>query len=169
MQNDSLPILQIENIETARFKCVFPTCGGQCCKEGRPGLTASDISKIEPNLDKIKPLLRPKALKALERRPWLSKMIKDGLPTLEVVDGWCVFYNQGCVLHKMGMDEGDSFRYKPEVCARFPLEPTPEDPSRFFIRQWGHRDEAWDLFCLNPDEDPTPAATSLQSEIRFIK
>ena len=30
-----LPVF-VENEATARFECVFPTCGGICCKNGRP-------------------------------------------------------------------------------------------------------------------------------------
>ena len=44
-----------------------------------------------------------------------------GLPMLRVVNGWCVFFNQGCVLHKVGAVEGDKYRYKPAACALFPL------------------------------------------------
>ena len=36
---------------------------------------------------------------------------------MRVVDGWCVFFNQGCVLHKLGASEGDKFRYKPAPCS----------------------------------------------------
>ena len=40
---------------------------------------------------------------------------------LRVQDSWCVFFNQGCVLHKVGAAEGDKYRYKPAPCALFPL------------------------------------------------
>jgi hypothetical protein len=80
-----------------------------------------------------------------------------------VVGGWCVFFNQGCVLHKVGAAEGDSYRYKPVQCALFPLD--KDHNGEWYVRQWGYKGEAWDLFCLNPDASARPAANSLQAEI----
>jgi hypothetical protein len=85
-----------------------------------------------------------------------------------VTGGWCVFFNEGCVLQKAGMDEGEPYRYKPEACVRFPIEPVRGAEGRYYVRQWGYRGEAWDLFCLSPDEDPTPARDSLAAEIRYL-
>jgi len=81
---------------------------------------------------------------------------------VRVSGGWCVFFNQGCVLHKVGAADGDPFRYKPTQCALFPLEP---DADGWYVRQWGYRDEKWDLFCLNPAASPRPAVESLAGEL----
>ncbi len=67
---------------------------------------------------------------------------------LRVVDGWCVFFNQGCVLHKVGAAEGDTYRYKPAACALFPL--ARNDKDEWYVRQHGYEDEQWDVFCLDP-------------------
>jgi hypothetical protein len=80
-----------------------------------------------------------------------------------VVGGWCVFFHEGCVLHKIGGAEGDVFRYKPAACALFPLAKNAQD--QWYVRQWGYEDEKWDLFCLRPDHSATPAAESLRGEI----
>ena len=82
---------------------------------------------------------------------------------LRVVNGWCVFFNQGCVLHKVGATEGDRYRYKPSLCSLFPL--AKNEKGEWFVRQWGVEGEAWDVFCLNPDASPKPAAESLRAEI----
>jgi hypothetical protein len=81
--------------------------------------------------------------------------------------GWCVFFNQGCVLHRLGVDEGDAFRYKPAVCALFPLDKDRHDEWR--VRQKGYGGEIWDLFCLDPASTDTPAAQSLTAEIALAE
>ena len=84
---------------------------------------------------------------------------------LNVQGGWCVFANEGCVLQKVGMAEGKPWKYKPSICVSFPVEKT--QGGSWYIRQWNYRGEIWDLFCLNPKEDPTPARISLREEIEF--
>lgn len=79
----------------------------------------------------------------------------------------CVFFNQGCVLQKIGATEGDKFRYKPAVCALFPLERDAHD--RWYVRQKGFKREQWDLFCLDPDASSVAAAASLQEEIALAR
>ena len=96
---------------------------------------------------------------------YLSRRRKHGLPMLRVVDGWCIFFNEGCVLHKLGAAEGDKFRYKPAPCSLFPLEQDAQD--RWYVRQHGYKGEQWDLFCLAPAQSQTPAAKSLEEELAF--
>ena len=86
---------------------------------------------------------------------------------LRVVDGWCVFFHQGCVLHTVGAAEGDKYRYKPAPCALFPLARNSKD--EWYIRQHGYENEPWDLFCLAPEASPLPAAESLQEELAMAK
>ena len=117
----SIP-LNIEGIETARFECVYPSCGGICCVNGRPPIEAKERERIDANLEKILPELRPDARERVEKKGYLTKRMKEGLPSLAVVDGWCVFHNDGCVLHKVGAAEGDKWKYKPWRCIAFPLE-----------------------------------------------
>ena len=85
---------------------------------------------------------------------------------LRVADGWCVFFNRGCVLHTIGAEDGDAYKYKPAICSLFPLEP---EKGKWYIRQWGYNREDWDLFCLNPKNSPIPAATSLATEIALAE
>ena len=161
------PRVAIDNLDRATFKCVFPVCGGICCKNGRPPVTTQEQKRIRTNLEKFLPHLRENARKIAKRGGWLTKRVKEGHRALAVVDGWCVFHNEGCVLHKVGATEGEKFRYKPWHCVAFPL--TKEKSGAWHVRQWGYRGEAWDLFCLNPAEDATPAKKSLGDEIDFVE
>ena len=80
---------------------------------------------------------------------------------LRVVGGWCIFFREGCVLHKVGMAEGDKFRCKPAPCSLFPLE--KDDDGQYFVRQHHYKGEQWnDLFCLAP-------AQSLAGELAFAR
>src|SRR5947209_4935292 len=161
----SLPVL---NLSEAKFECIFGRgCDGICCQNGRPGVYPDEAPRIEANLDKFLPHLRPEARALIEHEGYLSQRTKLGLPMLRVVDGWCVFFHQGCVLHKVGALEGDKYRYKPAACALFPLARDEQD--RWYVRQWGYEDEDWDVFCLNPAATATPAAQSLQEEIELAR
>jgi hypothetical protein len=160
--------LKVVGLDEARYECVFPTCGGVCCKNGRPGLEPAEVVRIEGKLAKFLPSLTPNARKRVERDGFITRRIKEGRPTLAVVDGWCVFFNEGCVLHKVGAAEGDKAKYKPWHCMTFPLA-LDEKTDEWYVRQWGVRDEGWDLFCLNPEESPKPAADTLRDEIDFAE
>lgn len=158
--------LAIANLDKAHFDCVFPTCGGVCCQNGRPGLEREEHERIAANLSKFLPHLRERARKRVEQRGYLTKRKKEGCPTLAVSEGWCVFHNEGCVLHKVGAEEGDRWKYKPWRCIAFPLTRDPKT-ARWHIRQRGYKGEAWDLFCLNPKESPKLARDTLKAEIAF--
>jgi hypothetical protein len=82
---------------------------------------------------------------------------------VRVAGGWCVFFNGGCVLHRIGAEDGDSYQYKPTQCALFPLE--KGDGGAWYVRQWGLDGEQWDLFCLNPANSPRKALESLAPEL----
>jgi hypothetical protein len=155
----------VDNLATARFECVFPTCGGVCCKNGRPPVEGPEEQRIAANLAKFLPHLRPSARARIERAGFTTKRTKEGLPVLAVTEGWCVFANEGCVLHKVGASEGDRWKYKPWRCIAFPLERSKT--GRWHVRQWKLKGEAWDLFCLNPAESPKPARESLAAELVF--
>lgn len=86
---------------------------------------------------------------------------------MRVSQGWCVFFNQRCVLHRAGAAEGDKFRYKPAACALFPIDRDEHD--RWYVRQKGFNDEAWDLFCLDPKASLVPATESLREEIALAQ
>ena len=161
----SLPVL---NLSAAKFECIYGRgCEGLCCQNGRPGVYPEEVERLDANLDKFLPELRPEAREAIEEGGFLSNRRKDGLPMLRVVGGWCVFFNQGCVLHKVGAAEGDKYRYKPAPCALFPLAKDVRD--RWYVRQKGYKGEEWDLFCLDPRQTAVPAAASLQEEIALAK
>jgi hypothetical protein len=162
---NSLPVI---NLKEAKFECIYGRgCEGLCCKNGRPGVYPEEEQRIEENLRKFLPELRPEARKVIEKNGFLSRRRKGGLPMLRVVDSWCVFFHKGCVLHKVGAEEGDKFRYKPAPCALFPLARTETD--EWYIRQWGTEDEEWDLFCLNPEASPKLAHESLDEEIQLAE
>src|SRR5262249_11471486 len=88
-------------------------------------------------------------------------------PMMRVLDSWCVFFHQGCVLHRVGAEEGDKYRYKPAPCALFPL--ARDERGRWYVRQWGYKGEEWDLFCLNPQASPQSAEESLADEVDLAR
>src|SRR5947207_2809187 len=100
---DELPLIRIDNLEQARFRCVFPTCDGLCCRTGRPNVTEDDVERIRECLDRVLPRLRPDVRRYLKRHSWLSGR-KEHNRTLQVAGGACVFYNNGCVLQQLGME-----------------------------------------------------------------
>lgn len=162
--------LPIVNLEPAKFECVFPKCGGICCKNGRPPVAPGEAERIEENLAKLLPHLRPSARRVVEKKGFLTSRRKQGHRAMAVDDGWCVFHNEGCVLHKVGAEEGDRFRYKPFNCILFPLDYDPEDPAgAWHVRQWGYPGEEWDLFCLDPKASPSKASESLKGEVAFAE
>lgn len=159
--NQTLALL---NAKEARFDCTFGRgCDGICCRNGRPPVEPGEAETITADLAKFLPALRLEARRLVERAGFLSRRRKAGQPALRVAAGWCVFFNQGCVLHKIGADEGDKFRYKPSACALFPLE--KDEHERWYIRQKGFKGEAWDLFCLDPKVSAVRAVDSLREEI----
>jgi hypothetical protein len=159
----TLPVI---NLSEAKFECTFGRgCEGICCRNGRPPVYPEEADLIEENLEKFKEEMRPAAVAAVEKEGFLSERIKSGLPMLRVVEGWCIFFNQGCVLHKVGAAEGDKYRYKPAPCALFPLARDEKD--RWYVRQKGVKGEVWDLFCLDPQTPAPPAAESLGEELEL--
>jgi Fe-S-cluster containining protein len=158
--------LPVINLSEARFECIFGRgCEGTCCRNGRPPVYPDEQERIEENLHKFLPHLRPEARQVLQKSGYLSNRKKIGLPMLRVVDGWCVFFNEGCVLHKVGAAEGDKYQYKPAPCALFPL--ARNDKDEWYVRQKGVEGEEWDLPCLGPTPEAPPAAESLREEIEL--
>lgn len=162
------PRVEVANLTTAHFDCVYPSCGGICCMNGRPALERREEDAIRENLGRFLPHLRPAAQRAIARSGFLTDEKKEGLPTLRVSGGWCVFFHDGCVLHQVGAAEGDRFRYKPWRCALFPLKRDAKSGA-WHVRQRGERGEPWDLFCLNPAESPKTADTTLSAEVTHLQ
>jgi hypothetical protein len=161
----ALPIL---NLGEANYECIYGRgCDGICCRNGRPGVYPEEAARLDENLKKFLPHLRPEARAVVEAEGYVSRRRKEGLPMLRVVEGWCVFFNAGCVLHKVGAAEGDAYRYKPATCALFPL--AKDEKGRWYVRQWDYKGEAWDLFCLDPNASPKPAAETLHDEIALAQ
>jgi hypothetical protein len=158
----------ILNLDTARFECTFGRgCDGVCCRNGRPMVYPEESVPLDAKLPEIIPLLRPQARVLVEKHGYLSRRRKCGHPMARVSDGWCVFFNEGCVLHRIGAAEGDAFRFKPAACALFPLSKDEHD--RWYVRQKGYKGEIWDLHCLDPAVSGAPAVESLAAEIGFAK
>jgi len=160
----SLPVV-VENEKTATFDCIFGRgCEGICCKNGRPSVDPTEQETINAVMPRALPLLRPEARKVVEADGILSNRTKLGQPMLRVVGGWCVLFNGGCVLHKIGSEDGEAYQYKPTQCALFPLEKGDEG---WYVRQHGYQGEKWDLFCLNPKESKRPAVEALAGELEL--
>jgi hypothetical protein len=161
----SLPIL---NLAEARYECTYGRgCDGVCCREGRPILYPEEIERLDANLPRTMPLLRREAQAVVRRKGYMSERQRLGHPVVRNVAGWCVFFNEGCVLHKMGDAEGDRFRYKPAVCSLFPIQ--SDHDGNWYVRQHGYKKEKWDLFCLSPQNSSVPAAESLQEELALAQ
>jgi hypothetical protein len=161
----TLPIL---NLAEARYECTYGRgCDGICCREGRPPMYPEEVERIDANLHKILPRLRSEARAVVRRKGYLSRRLRIGLPTLRNAGGWCVFFNEGCVLHKVGAEEGDKFRYKPSICALFPIQ--ADEKGNWYVRQKGYKQEKWGLFCLDPQNSPILAADSLREELALAQ
>lgn len=161
--NIELPVL---NLHTATFECTYGRgCDGVCCREGRPLVYADEIARISENLPKFLPRMRPRAARIAARRGFLSGRRRLGQEVMRVTDHWCIFFNQGCVLHQVGAEEGDKFRYKPAVCSLFPIQ--QDDHDQWYVRQKGYKRERWDLFCLDPNNSDKSAAESLREELEL--
>ncbi|HTU89969.1 MAG TPA: DUF3109 family protein [Gemmataceae bacterium] len=161
----SLPVV---NLIEATYECIFGRgCDGVCCQNGRPPVYPDEAERIDANLEKFLPHLRPEARRLVEKQGYVSGRRRLGLPMLRVVGGWCIFFHQGCVLHKVGAAEGEKHRYKPCACALFPL--ARDDKGEWYVRQHGYNEEKWDLFCLDPRASAQPAAESLQEEIALAE
>jgi hypothetical protein len=162
----ALPVL---NLNEVTYECIYGRgCDGICCQNGRPPVSPEEQARIDDNLEKFLPLLSEKQRRAVAKDGYLSRRVKSGKPMLRVLDGWCIFFNEGCVLHKAGMAEGDKFRYKPAPCSLFPLE-RDDDSGAWYVRQHGYKGEQWDLFCLAPGYSTVPAARSLKEELAFAQ
>jgi hypothetical protein len=158
--------LNVVNLSTATFECIYGRgCDGVCCQEGEPPIDAAEAAVIEAVLPRVLPLLRPAARALIEAGGFLGEPHVNGQPKLKVSEGWCTFFNEGCVLHKVGAAEGDAFRYKPSACSLFPLY--KGDGDEWHVRQWGHDGEEWDLFCLDPKHSSKPAAETLKAELEM--
>jgi Protein of unknown function (DUF3109) len=160
--------LQVVNLAEARYECTYGRgCDGVCCQEGHPLVYPDEIERTDANLHKFWPLLRPEAKKAIDKKGYLMQRRRFGERVVRSAGGWCVFFNQGCVLHKVGAQEQDPFKYKPAVCALFPIQMDEQD--RWYVRQKGYNGEKWNLFCLDPESTTVPAAESLQREIALAR
>src|SRR5947209_7954139 len=111
MPKTSLPVV-VANAETATFDCSFGRgCDGVCCRNGRPSVTPAEQKVIASVLPRALPLMRPEARAAVESEGVVSARTKLGQPMVRVAGGWCVFFNAGCVLHVIGTEDGESYRY----------------------------------------------------------
>jgi Fe-S-cluster containining protein len=163
-----LPLITVENLESTTFECTYGRgCPGLCCTNARPPVEPDEAARIERVLPRVLPELRAEALKLVASVGFVSRRRKMGRPMLRVVKGWCIFFNRGCVLQRLGIEEGDPGRYKPAQCSLFPLERA--DKGTWYLRQWGHRGEEWMLPCLNPRASTQPAAEGLAAEIALAE
>ncbi|HMP59852.1 MAG TPA: DUF3109 family protein [Gemmatales bacterium] len=126
-----LPLTLLNETE-ATFDCTFGRgCEGKCCQNGRPGLHDREYRLLRQHLHKFLPHLRPAARAVIERTDIVTRRYRNGVPMVPVQAGWCVFFNEGCVLHKVGAAEGDALKYKPVQCALFPL--LEDDNGQWFV------------------------------------
>ncbi|MGH7459436.1 MAG: DUF3109 family protein [Longimicrobiales bacterium] len=165
MPRPNLPVL---NLEEAKFECTYGRgCVGICCREGRPPVYDEEVQVIAAHLHVLLPLLRPAARQLIERKGFVTQRRRFGRSMLRVAEQWCVFFNDGCVLHRVGAQEGDKFRYKPSLCALFPIQADEHDA--WYVRQKGFKNEKWDLFCLDAGQCSRPAAETLREELALAQ
>ena len=157
------------NLADAKFDCTFGRgCDGVCCRHGKPPVYEEEGKRLVASLERFLPELRPEAAAAIRKTGLFSAETKAGQPTLRVAGGWCVFFNAGCVLHRIGEAEGDKYRYKPAICALFPLTKDRRGED-WKVRQKGYDGEVWDLPCLDPAISVTPATESLEVEVAMAQ
>lgn len=162
------PRLPVVNLDEARFECTYGRgCDGVCCREGRPLLYQEEIARLDRTLSRIVPLLRPEAQAVVRRLGYATSRRRLGERMARNAGGFCVFFNEGCVLHRLGAGEGDRFRYKPAVCSLFPLQ--RNDDGNWYVRQKGYQGEPWGLFCLDPANSRKPASESLVEELALAR
>ncbi|MDE6577867.1 MAG: DUF3109 family protein [Muribaculaceae bacterium] len=110
------------------FVCDLDSCLGQCCIDGDAGapLLTSEKEAIDANIEKILPLLNPKA-KAIIEEEGTSYVDEEGDLVTQIVDGRdCVFttYAEGgkclCALEK-AYREGKLPQLKPSSCHLYPV------------------------------------------------
>lgn len=110
------------------FACDLDTCLGQCCIDGDAGapLLQSEKEEIDRHIDKILPLLNPRAQKIV-REEGSSYIDPDGDLVTQIVEGRdCVFttYAEGgkclCALEK-AYREGILPQLKPSSCHLYPV------------------------------------------------
>ncbi|AKF11503.1 YkgJ family cysteine cluster protein [Sandaracinus amylolyticus] len=160
--------LPVVNGDAARFECVWPGCGGACCKDSRPPVSEGEAARIAEAIPRVVARLRPAARRVVERGAWVTKRMKHGRPMLAIADAYCVFYAEGCALHVLGASEGDKNKYKPATCITFPLD--RDDHDRWYVRQHGVENEQWtELACLDPGASSNRAVDSLREEIAFAE
>lgn len=161
--------LHVLNLDEARFECTFGRgCEGICCRNGRPPVYPDEAERIESVLERALPLMRPEAQALVKREGYVSNRQKYGAPALRVAGGWCVFFHRGCVLHTLGMADGETHQYKPTACSLFPLERDKND--RWYVRQAGYRGEQWnELPCLNPENETPMARDTLKDELEIAR
>jgi Fe-S-cluster containining protein len=157
------------NLDEARFECTFGRgCEGICCRNGRPPVRTDEAERIDSVLDRALPLMRPEAQALVKREGYLSNRQKYGAPALRVAGGWCVFFHRGCVLHVLGMEDGETHRHKPTACSLFPLERDKND--HWYVRQAGYLNEQWnELPCLNPTDATPLARDTMKEELEIAK
>jgi hypothetical protein len=161
--------LTIINLDEAKFECTFGRgCDGICCREGRPPVYADEVESITAHLHRFLPLMRVEARTAAKRSGFLvSRQRKNGQRVMRLTSGWCIFFNQGCVLQHVGASEGDPYRYKPSICSLFPIQRDNDD--QWYVRQKGYKGERWNLPCLDPKTSAVPARESLRDEIALAE
>lgn len=160
---------EIVNLESATFECTFGRgCEGVCCRNGRPPVYYDESLRIADIWARVFPLLREEARKRIEKFGFLTSRRKFGAPMARMAKGWCVFFNRGCVLHRVGAEDGDKYRYKPMHCALFPISRSRD--GRWQVRQRNNPQEKWkDLFCLDPKVSAIPASMSLADETALAR
>lgn len=162
-----LPLV-LANAATARFECTYGRgCEGVCCSNSTPPVDSDKQALINGILPKVLPLLRPGARSLIEAKGYIDpEEVHEGNPSIRVESDWCVFFNKGCVLHQLGMEQGDSTLYKPVACYLFPID--RDSSGQWYVRQHGVDDEQWtELFCLAGTPDLPLAVETLGFEMEM--
>jgi hypothetical protein len=160
--------LQLANAATARFECTYGRgCEGVCCSNSTPPVDPDKQSLINGILPRVLPLLRPGARAMIEEVGYIDPdEVHEGNPSIRVESDWCVFFNKGCVLHQLGVEQGDSTLYKPVACYLFPID--RDSHGRWYVRQHGVDEEQWtELFCLAGTPDLPLAVDTLGFEMEM--
>ena len=116
-----------------KFVCDFNACKGECCISGESGapLDLDELPIIEGILDKVKPYLNKKGLKAIEKHgPYVLDSDGDYTTTLVGKEKECAFVvfdenNWAKCAIEMAHKDGVIDWQKPLSCHLYPIRITP--------------------------------------------
>lgn len=152
-----------ESITKLKFACDTSKCRNDCCLWGC-FITKEEIKKVNKHLDGISKHMRLEAKKTLAKKGFLTDSVEDGIHSVRVVGGKCIFLSklptggEGCAIHWYCIENGIDHRdLKPQRCLLFPISPVSRGRISFRV---------WEIPCMkNVGKDATPVYKACRREL----